>query len=100
MLSLILIEILSFLLFITLPLWKRFEKNDEDASVDEEKNTEKMRNCYPKSPFLVLLRIAYLPSTELLVDNIAFSEDLEKAESKEICQFRVIVSAKVPCQAG
>ena len=35
-----------------------------------------------------------MPSTELLVDNIAFSEDLEKAESKETCQFRVIVSAK------
>lgn len=33
---------LVFLLFITLPLWKRFEKNDEDASVDEEKNTEKI----------------------------------------------------------
>ena len=66
----------------------------------EKKTPENIRNCNLKPPFLVLLRIAYLPSTELLVDNIAFSEDLEKAESKETCQFRVIVSAKALCQAG
>lgn len=33
---------LVFLLFITLPLWKRLEKNNEEASDDNEKNTEKI----------------------------------------------------------
>ena len=33
---------LVFLLFITLPLWKRFERSDEESSIDEEKNTEKI----------------------------------------------------------
>lgn len=33
---------LVFLLFITLPLWKILEKNDEEATSEEEKNTEKI----------------------------------------------------------
>jgi len=33
---------LVFLLFITLPLWKKLEKNDGETSDDDEKNTEKI----------------------------------------------------------
>ncbi len=33
---------LVFVLFITLPLWKILENNDEEASNEEEKNTEKI----------------------------------------------------------
>ena len=33
---------LVFLLFITLPLWKKLEKNDSEVSNDDKKNTEKI----------------------------------------------------------
>jgi len=49
---------LVFLLFITLPLWKRFEKNDEEASIDEEKNTEKISPL--KIPGVKLVLVSFV----------------------------------------